>query len=187
MPWPTRMPWKAQHQVMNTKAKALLLRLQLLLFQTYSNHSRRKRWHHIVKTPFVKSSLTHPAFPPLSPTCFGWGCMGSSFSKEAHTSLSFSLELVGPNLPGESQSSWAGRHCYESVSWFVHRTFSRWESLGTPQQGGVQKATWSDARAISSGSSGCGGEAARLWAPPAWPSFSPLKKKNGSFLQKTYH
>ncbi|MED6243562.1 hypothetical protein ATANTOWER_022450 [Ataeniobius toweri] len=49
----------------------------------------------------------------------------------------------------------------------------QWGVLGTPLEGGAQKASGIDARATSTGYCRCGGAAALLRAPPGWPSSSP--------------
>ncbi|MEQ2312361.1 hypothetical protein AMECASPLE_030149, partial [Ameca splendens] len=60
-----------------------------------------------------------------------------------------------------------------SKSWAVPWASSRWDVPGTPPKEGVQEASDIDARATSTGFSRCGGAAARLRAPPGWPSSSP--------------
>ncbi|MED6281289.1 hypothetical protein CHARACLAT_019800 [Characodon lateralis] len=80
-----------------------------------------------------------------------------------------------PAPPGGAQGfpRPAERHSPSNMSWVVPWASSRWDMPGTPPEECVQEASCIDARAISTGSSRCGGAAALLRAPPGWPSSSP--------------
>ena len=90
-----------------------------------------------------------------------------------------SPRTLPPALPGGPQgvprpAEW---HSHTSVSWVFLGVSSRRDMPGTPPEGGVPRASETDARATSAGSSRRGEATALLRAPPGWQRSSPFRSR----------